>query len=59
MLPTSSPVLQASQGVVYVILPLSGLYMLCHLAVRFVRLLNGDGGMGGEASRTTADGVRL
>jgi TRAP-type C4-dicarboxylate transport system permease small subunit len=59
MLPTSSPVLQASQGAVYVILPLSGLYMLAHLAVRFTRLLRGGGETGDEVSRTRADDARL
>jgi TRAP-type C4-dicarboxylate transport system permease small subunit len=59
MLPTSSSVLQVPQGAVYVILPLSGLYMLAHLAVRFARLLSGEGETGDEVSRPKADDVRL
>jgi TRAP-type transport system small permease protein len=35
----SSPVLQISQGLVYAVIPLSALYMLVHLLVRFVTLL--------------------
>ena len=38
MLPTSSSVLQVSQGAVYLILPMSGVYMFVHLAARLCRL---------------------
>jgi TRAP-type C4-dicarboxylate transport system permease small subunit len=34
-----SPVLQISQGLAYAVIPLSALYMLVHLLVRFVTLL--------------------
>jgi TRAP-type C4-dicarboxylate transport system permease small subunit len=34
-----SPVLQLSQGAVYAVIPLSGLYMLVHLSVQLVTLL--------------------
>jgi TRAP-type transport system small permease protein len=42
MLPTSSSVLQVSQGAIYVILPLSGVYMLVHLAARLCRLFRNE-----------------
>lgn len=59
MLPTSSPVLQASQGAVYVILPLSGLYMFAHLAVRFTRLLRAERETGDAVSQITKEGVQV
>jgi len=40
MLPMFSPVLQLPQGAVYAVVPLSGLYMTAHLAVRLTTLLD-------------------
>jgi len=51
MLPTSSSVLQVSQGAVYVVLPLSGVYMLVHLAARLRRLLGDEVKADKELSR--------
>jgi TRAP-type transport system small permease protein len=42
MVPASSSALQISQGAVYAILPLTGLYMLAHLAVRLRGILGAD-----------------
>lgn len=39
MLPFFTPVLQVSQGAVYAVLPLSGLYMTIHLVMRLAELL--------------------
>ena len=36
-----SPVLPISQGLVYLVIPISGAYMVAHLAWRLVCLLNG------------------
>lgn len=42
LLTASSPVLQVSLGVVYGIIPISGLYMLLHGLVRLGRLVHGS-----------------
>ena len=41
LLSASSPVLQLPQGAVYAVIPLSGLYMVVHLTVRFAALVRG------------------
>jgi len=58
MLPTSSSALQVSQGAVYVILPLSGLYIFAHLAVQLGRLLRRAVTTSGEVPGIKTEDVR-
>lgn len=48
LLSATSPVLQLPQGAVYAVIPVSGLYMVVHLTVRFVALVRGEPGVLGE-----------